>query len=258
MKVKNITKPKDWEIKDRTYILSSERQPLIFSIPTKHTSKNPLTWFDSELGYQRELRYATNQPSPFVDEQEGTATLGHVVMRNGSITVPSSQQNLQLLLSLYHPYVNKGIYKEKNVVKEAENQLDYMEVEVEALTMALKLDIDHAEALLRVEMGNKVSNMTSKEVKRDVLLMAKRNPSLFLELANDENVELRNLGIKAVEAGILALSTDRRVFSLKSSGRKLMNVPFDEHPYSALAAWFKTDDGLEMVKNLEKKMKIKK
>ena len=154
--------------------------------------------------------------------------------------------------------MTKGIYKEKNVVKEAENQLDYMEIEVEALTMALKLDIDHAEALLRVEMGNKVSTMTSKEVKRDVLLMAKRNPGLFLELANDENVELRNLGIKAVEAGILALSTDRRVFSLKSSGRKLMNVPFDEHPYSALAAWFKTDDGLEMVKNLEKKMKIKK
>ena len=258
MKVKTITKPKNWAIKDRTYILSTERQPIVFSIPTRHTSKNPLTWFDEELGYQRELRYATNQPSPFVDEQEGSAALGHVVMRNGVLHVPSSQQNLQLLLSVYHPYAVKGLYKERDLVEDASNDLDYMEVEVEALTAAMKLDVDHSEAILRVEQGSKVSTMTSKEIKRDVLLMAKRNPGLFLELANDENIELRNLGIKSVEAGILALSSDRRVFTLKSSGRKIMSVPFDEHPYSALAAWFKTDEGLEMIKSIEKKMKIKK
>ena len=256
--MKKITKPKDWVIKDRTYILSSERQPLVFSIPTRHSSKGPLTYFDEELGYQRELRYATNQPSPFVDEQEGTSTLGHVVMRDGMIMVPAQQQNLQLLLSVYHPFKLKGVYKEKDVVKQAATELDYMETEVEALTVAVKLDVDHAEALLRVEQGSKVSDMTSKEIKRDVLLMAKRSPKLFLELASDENVELRNMGIKAVENGVLALSSDRRVFTLKSSGRKIMSVPFDEHPYSALAAWFKTDEGLEMVKNLEKKMKIKK
>jgi len=258
MKIMTITKPKDWQVKDRTYVLADERKPIVFSIPTRHTSKAPLMWFDTELGYNRELRYATNQPSPFVDEQEGTSTLGHVVLRNGVLIVPKNQQNLQLLLSVYHPYLTKGIYKERDVVLQAEGELDYMEIEVEALNIAIQLDIDHAEALLRVEQGSKVNTMTSKEIKRDVLLMAKRNPSLFLELAKDDNIELRNLGIKATEAGILGLSTDRRVFTLKSSGRKLFTVPFDEHPYSALAVWFKTDEGLEMVKSLEKKMKIKK
>ena len=34
-----------------------------------------------------------------------------------------------------------------------------------------------------------------------------------------------------------------------------MTVPFDEHPYSALAAFFKTDDGMEVYKNLVKKLK---
>jgi len=33
-----------------------------------------------------------------------------------------------------------------------------------------------------------------------------------------------------------------------------MNVPYDEHPYSALAAWFRTDEGMEMFKNLEKRL----
>ena len=37
-------------------------------------------------GYQRELRYATNMESPFVDEQKGEATLGRrIVFRNGNI-----------------------------------------------------------------------------------------------------------------------------------------------------------------------------
>ena len=34
-----------------------------------------------------------------------------------------------------------------------------------------------------------------------------------------------------------------------------MTVPFDEHPYSALAAWFKTDEGMEIYSNIEKRMK---
>ena len=97
--------------------------------------------------------------------------------------------------------------------------------------------------------------MSSKEIKRDLLLFANENASLFLELANDENVELRNFGIKAVENGILSLSQDQRSFSWTSNNRKLMNVPFDENPYSALAAWFKTDEGVEVYKSIQKKLK---
>ena len=47
---------------------------------------------------------------------------------------------------------------------------------------------------------------------------------------------------------------DQRVFSWGSNDRKLMNVPFDEHPYSALAAWFKTDEGMEVYSSIEKRL----
>jgi len=108
---------------------------------------------------------------------------------------------------------------------------------------------------MRVEVGSSVSDMSSKEIKRDLLLYAKRNPALFLELVNDENVELRNFGIRATEAGIISLAQDQRTFTWASNGRKLMNVPFDENPYSAMAAWFKTDEGVEVYKSIEKKFK---
>ena len=66
---------------------------------------------------------------------------------------------------------------------------------------------------------------------------------------------LRNFGIKATEMDIIQLSQDQRYFIWASNGRKLMTVPYDEHPYSALAAWFKTDEGMEIYKNIEKRLK---
>jgi len=54
--------------------------------------------------------------------------------------------------------------------------------------------------------------------------------------------------------GILKLSSDQRTFMWGSNDRKLMNVPFDEHPYTALAHWFKTDEGMEIYSNIEKRL----
>ena len=123
------------------------------------------------------------------------------------------------------------------------------------MNAARNMDIEIAEAIMRTELGSEVNTMSSKEIKRDVMVFANKNPELFLELANDENVQLRNFGIVAVENAIIDLSQDQRTFSWTSNGRKLMNVPFDENPYSALAAWFKTDEGVEVYKSIKKKLK---
>ena len=76
-------------------------------------------------------------------------------------------------------------------------------MEADAIIAARNIDIDMAEAIMRVEVGSKVSEMDSKELKRDLLLFARINPRLFLELLNDDNVALRNIGIRAVEQKIL-------------------------------------------------------
>ena len=211
-------------------------------------------WFDEKQGYERELKYCENQQTCFVDEMKGDQRLSHIIFKSGVLIVPRNKTVLQKFLSLYHPHKDK-LYREWQPAKKAASEIDVLEMEIEALNAAQNLDIDMAEAVLRVEVGSGVSNMSSKEIKRDLLLYAKRNPALFLELVNDENVVLRNFGIKATEMGILKLSSDQRTFTWASNDRKLMNVPFDEHPYSALAAWFKTDEGMEIYSNIEKRLK---
>lgn len=248
-----MKKETKWEIKDRNYYLVNDMSPLTYTLASKHTRRFPLLYFDSEQGYNREIRYATNQKSVFVDEQDGMATLEHIVFENGTLHVPKEKQALQKLLSLYHPQKNKK-YKEMDIVAEASDELGDLEAEFDALSLARTLDLDHIEAILRVEVGSNVNSMSSKELKRDILLFAKRNPYLFLELANDENVELRNTAVKAVEANVINLSQDQRTFSWASNGKKLMNVPFDENPYSAFAAYLKTDEGVEVFQSIQKKL----
>ena len=252
--IAEIKKPKnEWVVKDRLYELTRTK-PLVFTLPTAHGGKKSLLHFDEELGYQRELRYATNQRSCFVDEQQGQIVMGRIVFRDGKLSVPKENVVLQKLLSLYHPAVKAGIYEEYKPAQQASNEVDWIEFELQALNLAKSLTVDEAEAILRVEMGASVTELSSSEIKRDVLIFAKKNPNLFIQLATDENTQLRSFGAKAVEMGILNLSQDQRTFTYGNTGRKVMTVPFDEHPYFALSAFFRTDEGMEIYKAIEKRL----
>jgi len=241
-------KKPEWEIKDRVYYLKSQRKPLSYMLKT-----NGIYYFDEEKGYERELKYCQNQKTPFVDEMKGDQRLEHVIFRNGALFVEKSKTTLQKLLSLYHPHKDVIFYEHKPEVI-AEDEIEVLELEVDALMAAREMDIDMAEAIMRVEKGSSVSKMSSKELKRDLLIFARNNPALFLELATDDNVQLRNFGIKATELGIIKLSSDQRNFMWGSNNRVIMTVPFDEHPYTALAHWFKTDEGMEIYANIEKRL----
>jgi len=237
-----------WELKNRIYRLNGYKKPLSRSIKSAN-----IHWFDEDEGFERELKYCSNQKTVFVDEMKGDQRLEHIIFRNGMLMVEKEKVVLQRLLSLYHPDRGVMFHEEKPKAKAA-SQIEYIEMEFEAMSAAMNIDIDMAEAVMRVELGSKVSEMSSKELKRDLLLYAKRNPELFLELVNDDNVVLRNFGIKATELNIIKLSSDQRHFMWGSNDRKLMTVPFDEHPYSALASWFKTDEGMEVYTNIEKRL----
>ena len=248
-KVRERVKPKnEWEIKDRVYYLKGNKKPISRSIKSAD-----IYYFDSEKGYERELKYCENQSTVFVDEMKGDQRLAHIIFRGGNLYVPKEKTVLQKLLSLYHPHRDQLFYEFKPA-KLAEEEIDVLEMQVDALTAARNIDIDMAEAIMRVEKGSEVSKLSSKELRRDLLVFARNNPKLFLELADDENVMLRNFGIRAVESGILRLSSDQRNFLWGSNGRKIMTIPFDEHPYTALAHWFKTDEGMEIYTNIEKRL----
>ena len=244
MKTKTKT---NWEIKDRVYRLTRRRAPLTYKI--KSTG---ILWWDEDNGINRQVRYARNQNSIFVDEQDNNVVLDHVMFHDGMIFVPRNNPQLQQLLSIYHPQAGKK-WKELDEQKKATDDIDQIEFKLEAMKLVQELDIEHLEAILRTELGSTVSKMSSKELKRDAYAFASKNPALFLEVAQDEDIKLRNLANRAVEAGILKLTDDNTTFKF-ANGKKVMTVPFDQHPFAALAQYFKTDDGVDLMKSITKKL----
>ena len=210
-----------------------------------------MLYFDEETGINRELRLASNQRSLFVEEQDGYSTLQHVIFQDGILNVPRTEVNLQKLLSIYHPNKKWDEIDDQII---ATDEVEDVEFELKALNLVQTLDISHLEAIMRTELGSAVSDLTSKELKRDAYRFARNQPHLFIELSEDEDITLRNLANRAVETGILNLTDDNTVFKLGSNGKKIMTVPFDQHPYGALAQYFKTDEGVDLMKSITKKL----
>tara|TARA_R110002074_G_scaffold255270_1_gene427748 strand:- start:110 stop:883 length:774 start_codon:yes stop_codon:yes gene_type:complete len=251
-KSSSIQVEKDWEFKDRVYVLAGNHSPVTYTIQTKHTPRKPLLWFDEGLKINRELRLATNQKSLFADEQNGYSTLTHVIFQDGVLNVPRTEVTMQKMLSLYHP-LKGNLWIEADAAKDAEDEIDLLEFEMEALNLVQTLDIEHLEAIMRTELGSTVSTMSSRELKRDAYRFAKSQPALFIEISEDEDIKLRNLANRAVEQGIILLTDDNTVFKF-ANGKKILTVPFEQHPYAALSQYFKTDDGVMLMKSLTKKL----
>ena len=244
-KSSSIQVEKDWEFKDRVYILAGNHSPVTYTIQTKHTPRKPLLWFDEGLKINRELRLATNQKSLFADEQNGYSTLTHVIFQDGVLNVPRTEVTMQKMLSLYHP-LKGNLWIEADAAKDAEDEIDLLEFEMEALNLVQTLDIEHLEAIMRTELGSAVSTMSSRELKRDAYRFAKSQPALFIEISEDEDIKLRNLANRAVEQGVILLTDDNTVFKF-ANGKKILTV-------AALSQYFKTDDGVMLMKSLTKKL----
>ncbi len=242
------------ELKDKVYVLKSQTTPLSYMLNSRNTRRAPLLYFDEEKGINRPLRYARNQKSPFEDEQDDNAILEPIVFEDGFLSVPKNNPVLQRFLSL-HPGINK-IYEEVNTEKDASKEVASLDSQLDAEIAAKELEIDMIENIARLLMDSTVDKLTSSELRRDVRLYDRQNPIEFLEMIDDRMVRLQGLAKKALDSKILTLRNgDRDVFfNLKNNKKKMITVPFDETATSAIAAFLQSDEGVEIMKMLEKKV----
>ena len=250
-----VSKPSinDFEIRDRLYLIKGNETPVSFMLQTKHTQNKPLLHFDPIEKRNKALRWSDNQSSPFLEDQDGYAICPPIVFDNGKLFVPKENVELQKFLSFYHPLRNVKYY-EFDAEEVANEEYDIMTAQLDAQISVKEMPIEDLEAIARVVLKSKVDRMTSSEIRRDMLLYARNNPQELMSLVNDDSLKLRNIAIRAVDMGILEISNDGRNVSFADKGPKVITVPFGENVYSALASFFMTDEGMDVLANISNKL----
>jgi len=240
---------------DKGYKLTKDAAPLSFMLPIRHSQRFPLLHFDDETGVNRELRYSSNQKSPFVDEQDKNVLLTPVIFEDGFLYVPKNDQVLQEFLH-YHP-LNGKKFVEINKAKDAEEQVEDLMVEADALAEARNLPIDLLENICRVLFNTDTTRTSSAELKRDVLVYARNYPQDFLDVLKDPDLQLQGTIQRFFDEGILAFRKSQKEvwYNTKTNKSKLLNVPFGKDGMDLVTSYMRSDEGIDVLKHLESLLK---
>lgn len=247
------TKKRD---EDKVYLLCGDSAPLSKVIASRDNHRNRLLYYDQEKNQSRALRYARNQKSPFVDEQDDNVILEPVIFDDGVLRVPRENPMLQQFLSL-HPG-NKanggGVFYEHNPEEEAKKETERLFIEADAMAIARDLDVNKMLAIGRVYLDSDVDNMTSSELKRDILIFAKRYPSTFMEAINDPDLNISNIAARAFDEDYVRMRNNKDIYyNLEDNKKKICTVPYGENPTDVLMTWLHSDDGVWFYKYLSNK-----
>ena len=236
---------------DKTYKLKSNATPISFTLPSRNTTRYPLLYFDEENNVNRALRSARNQKSPFEDEQDGNFLLEPIIFDDGFLTVPRTNPVLQKFLH-YHP-LNGYAFVEVDKTIDAAQEVEMLNFEVDALIEARQLTIEQLEVVSRVMFQRDVTNVSTAELRRDVLIYAKKEPKSFLEILNDPLLKLQSNVQMFFSNNLLQFRNGQREvwYNTKSNKKKMMTVPFGEDPFETVALYLKSDEGIEVLKFLE-------
>lgn len=242
---------KQKEFVDKVYKLTRDAAPLSFMLPTRNTKRFPLLYFDEDAGFNRALRYAKNQKSPFEDEQDGNAVLEPVIFENGFLRVPKNNPVLQAFL-YYHP-LNGRKFVEINNEQDAQKELDLISIEADALVEARSLSIDQIEVLCRGLFGKDPMSMTTSELKRDVLVFAKRNPQEFLNAVSSPELKLYAKVQMFLDEKLISFRNKKKDvhFNLSDNKKRMLSIPYGKDPIEVIAGFFQSDEGLEVLEMLD-------
>jgi hypothetical protein len=243
------------EAKDRTYLLKIDNAPLSYFIAHKDTPRKRLLYYNEETNTNHPLRYARNSNSPFQDDQDANVIVEPIVFEDGVLNVPKNNPVLQEFLH-YHPGNGSEFY-EFDSEKDAQEDVEELFSEIDALLLARDLadkDINTLEAVARLVLKGNVDKMSSAEIKRDMMLFAKRYPQDFMEAASDPMLKINNFAARAFTAGYLTFRGNKDIhYNFKDNKKRLMTVPFGHDHIHALASHLQSDEGLELYKYLEDK-----
>lgn len=229
-----------------TFLLKGAYKSPSYIIQSRHKASSPLLFWDEKTKRNRSLRYAKNQPSPFMDEQDEFAITDPIIFEDGELRVPENNPVLIDFLRK-HPRFNQDFY-EWDPARETKEKYDLEEAVLEAKITVRGLTIERKKSLLRLfteKSTSAIDKMDVTEINYSVMKLAEQYPFDIVDALDDPETEIDDVATRAIRDGYVSVRNGGRDihYNLKDNKKKALSVPFGEEPISALSSWLKTDDG---------------
>lgn len=254
-------KAKTQERVDKSYRLL-RYTPLTFELKTGRD--NNLIVFDEETNDTRAIKHCPNEKSIFVDDQSKLGVVQSIIFINGILNVEARDVRTQEFLEM-HPG-NGTKFEEVNNAVDAQELLDWEDTildmksivrkkaredngieEIRVLVTALTSDISGA------------SVMSAPELRFAAFELIESNPERFLDddgeisIFDDSNITRKAISVNAFASGVITLSPDARQVLWSDNKSPICSVPSGKDYVQFFADYLKTDDGIEVMKEVSKR-----
>lgn len=211
-----------------------------------------ITVFDKDTDTVRQMRYAPNENSIWVDEQSDNAKKEAVIFRNGKLMVPKEKPNLRRFLENHPQNMANGgsTFKIVNETKKAEDILAKEFSQVEAVAAVRDKDIQE---LLPVAIyyGLNIDRSTS-DIRYDLLKIAKKKPTEFIQAFDSPQVVARSIIRQAADYQIIDLRKDG-AYWFDSNGL-IVSVPVGQKAMDVVTRFCLTEKGSSVLASIEERL----
>ena len=211
-----------------------------------------ITVYDKKTDSVRPIRYCQSESSIYKEEQSDSAIRTPIIFNNKRLFVRPDQPNLRNFLDVHPGNVANGgsVFYLDNKEKKAEVNVDKEFVLADAISLVRTKEVDE---LLAVAASYGVNvDRKLNEIKHDLIVLAKKNPSKFIKSFDNPEVLMKAKIRLANKYGIINLHADAVRWS--DTGRIIISVPAGKNALDVMLRFCLTEAGAPTVEELDRQL----
>lgn len=200
----DIDELRGWESKDREYRLMGEQRPITHSIQRAHSATSAMQYFNKRTGKTHTMRWSTNQPSFFVENQSKNAADildAEIVFEFGTLKVYQNNPNLQKFLHI-HP-LNGILFKEYSAVEESRKNVVDKKTKAKAYGLIETIGSATNRAICSLINSSYIDAWEYGQVEEAIYNYAETNPKEYIAYCEDPTVKVKGVAKTALAKGEL-------------------------------------------------------
>jgi hypothetical protein len=239
--IDDIPELRNWEMKDREYELCDTVKPISCSIAKEHTATMPLQYTNKETQAVHIMRYATNQPSFFIEKQSkepGSVLVADVIFNYGRLKVPANNVTLQKFLAI-HPHLNV-VFREYDPLAKSKQVVADKKLKLKASNLVFTVGEITNRAIASLEFPNYVDSWDVELLEEEVLAFSEKSPQKYIDYTNDPTIKMKGVIKASLASGDLIYSNYR---FLNKKRETILEVAKNQNEMDELVLYFESGVG---------------